>query len=58
MSKDNLPVGSPNGGNTLGGSLPNPFGFFSASVKGSSSKDTSTYPYEIFYPSSSTASGW
>lgn len=57
ISKESLPVGSANGGNILGGSLPYPFGFFSASVSGINSNDTKTYPYEIFYPSSSTASG-
>lgn len=48
ISKDNRPVGSFNGGNTLGGSLPNPFGFFSASVSGNNSKEHKTYPYDIF----------
>lgn len=58
ISNDNLPVGSAKGGNTFGGFLPYPFTFFSASYNGTNSKETKTYPYEIFYPSSSTASGW
>ena len=44
MSKDNLPVGSFNGGNTFGGSLPKPFGFFSDSVNGNNSKEHNTCP--------------
>lgn len=40
ISKESLPVGSLKGGKTFGASLPNPFGFFSASYRGISSKLT------------------
>lgn len=44
MSNDSLPVGSFRGGNTFGGSLPNPLGFFSTSINGINSNETNAYP--------------
>ena len=44
ISNFNLPVGSSNGGYTLGGSLPLPFNNFYASVIGSNSNEILTYP--------------